>query len=223
VITASKQPLVSWAWRRYVSSKVRAAFRAVWVSGALPRGPAPIIVYANHTNFWDGFVAHEVMRHAERDVYAMMEEVNLQRYRFLRRLGAFSVRRGSASSARESLRHASELLRRPSASVLIFPQGSIQPFEAPLKFERGVELLSRMTGARCVPLAIRYAVFEHEFPDVLVGVGEAHECESSDSMAQRLTVLRDALSSRQSPDGLEPMVRGRASVAQRWDAARGLA
>lgn len=223
MITAAKFAPSTWAWRRYVSYKIRSSFRAVWMSGALPRSDEALVLYANHTNFWDGFVAHEVMRQAGRDPYAMMEEENLRRYRFLRRLGAFSVRRGSPSSARESLRHAASLLQRPGATVLIFPQGQIQPFETALSFERGAELLSRLTKVRCVPMAIRYAMFEHEFPDVLVAVGEPHPGDAAEAMAQRLTALRDDLARRQSPDGLEPMVRGRASVAQRWDAARGLA
>ncbi|MFT3708840.1 MAG: lysophospholipid acyltransferase family protein [Archangium sp.] len=213
MIRDAHSPLLTWAWSRYVHWKMRRSFRGLWVRGELP-ADEPIVLYANHANFWDGFVAHVLVTRANRLGYAMMEEQNLARFRFLRRLGAFSVRRGSASSARESLRHAAALLEKPRATVVIFPQGRIAAFDAPLDLERGAELLARWARVRCVPMAIRYAVFEHEAPDVLVSIGEAHAPTDTTAMASKLEALRSSLASLRSPEELPLQLSGRRSLAE---------
>jgi len=223
MIPARKGGPLGWAWGRYIDHKFRATFRALWTRGALPDAGTPLLVYANHTNWWDGFVAHQLCRAAGWEGYCMMEEQNLTRYRFLARLGAFSVRRGEAGSAVETLRYAKGLLSRPGAAVFLFPQGKLSPFAArPLRFERGLEVLARRSGARCLPLALRYAFFEGERPDVLCEVGPVHaplplaECEA------RLTSLLDAVSAAQDVSEFTPRVQGARGVAETWDRVRGL-
>lgn len=206
---------------RYVAWKVRQAFRAVWIRGTLPEG-GQLLVYANHPGFWDGFIAHQLGAAAGWDAYALMDEQNLERYRFLRRLGAFSVRRGQAASTRQSLRYARELLGRPRGAVFIFPEGELRPGTDPGPLQRGVEVLARWAQPRCLPIAIRYAVFEHELPDVLIEVGEAHGPESLEGFERRLRALVARVAAARSFDGYRVLVEGRRGVAQRWDAVRGV-
>ncbi|HZH02755.1 MAG TPA: lysophospholipid acyltransferase family protein, partial [Myxococcaceae bacterium] len=158
----------------YVRFKVRSAFRGFWVRGALP-ADVPVLAYANHTNFWDGFIVHQLALTSRREGFAMMEEKNLRKYPFLSRIGAFSVRPDDPTSALESLRYAQGLLTRPRATVYVFPEGEHRPFNAgPIRLKRGLELLARRAKVACVPLAIRYAFFEHERPEVLINVGDPH-------------------------------------------------
>ncbi|MBL8913827.1 MAG: lysophospholipid acyltransferase family protein [Archangium sp.] len=213
MIRDARHPVWTKAWSAYVRWKFQRAFRGLWMRGALP-ADEPVVLYANHTNFWDGFVAHLVVQGAAREGYVMMEERNLERFRFLRRLGAFSVRRGSPASARESLRHAAGLLERPRSTVLVFPQGKLEPYRAALHCERGAELLARWARVRCVPMVIRYEVFEHEFPDVLVAVGAPHEPCGPIELAARLSDLRSVVDSIEAPEGLPRLVVGRRSVAE---------
>ena len=223
MITDAKQPLLTAGLGQYVEWKLGRAFRGIWLEGALPESDEGVICYANHASFWDGFLAHLLATRAGRDGYAVMEEQNLARYRFLTRIGAFSIRRNDSQSALETFRYARQVLKRPKAAVFIFPQGKIEPnARPPLKFERGTEVLARLTKARCVPVALRYAFFEHEFPDVLIRVGDAHAPEDQSSMEQRLSALVGALQSIDSVNGLSPLLNGRRGVAEQWDAARGL-
>lgn len=204
----------------YVTAKFRGAFRGLWVRGALPRGE-PLLVYANHTNWWDGFVAHQLSRAAGWDGYCLMEEANLARYRFLARIGAFSIRPHAPDSALESLRYARALLARPAAAVFLFPEGRLAPFGAgPLRLERGVELLARHARARCLPVAVRYAFFEHERPDVLLEVGEPHGPLPLADFAARLSALVQRLAGATSLEGFTRQVAGAGGVAERWDALR---
>jgi len=171
LIHAAKGGPFGWALDAYIGRKFRSAFRGLWVRGTLPTGDGGRLVYLNHSNWWDGFVLHQLGRVAGWDGYCLMEEENLRRYRFLARIGAFSIRRKDAVSSVESLRYAKELLRRPRAALFVFPEGEHRPFGVfPLRLERGVELLARVSKVECVPIGVRYAFFEHERPDVLLGL-----------------------------------------------------
>jgi 1-acyl-sn-glycerol-3-phosphate acyltransferase len=223
MITDAKQPLLTWGLGQYVEWKLRRAFRGIWLGGALPEGDEPVLAYLNHSSFWDGFLAHVLATRSGRDGYAVMEEQNLAKYRFLTRIGAFSIRRNDSHSALQTFRHARAVLKRPKATVFIFPQGRIIPNAAPpLKFERGAEVLAKMAKVRCVPVALRYAFFEHEHPDVLIEVGETHAPEPLAAMESRLNALVSRVQSLQDVSALRPLVRGSRSVAERWDAVRGL-
>lgn len=214
---------LGWALDRYVGWKFRSSFRGLWVRGELPAGDTARLIYVNHSNWWDGFVLHQLCQASGWDGYCLMEEKNLERYRFLSRLGAFSIRPGEASSSLESLRYARELLRRPRAAVCLFPEGELRPFGAlPLKLERGVELLGRVTRAECLPVAVRYAFFEHERPDVLVEVGRPHAAGALAAFQDTLEALVRRLASVTTLEGFSRKVAGVRGVAERWDAVRGL-
>jgi len=224
VIRAAKGGPFGRVLDEYVGWKFRAAFRGLWVRGELPAGEAARLVYVNHTNWWDGFVLHQVAKVAGWDAYCVMEEQNLERYRFLARLGAFSLRRGEPGSSLEMLRYAQELLKQPRAAVCIFPEGTMRPFgELPLHLERGVEVLARVTRVECVPLAIRYAFFEHERPDVLVEVGTAHAAGALSRFQSELEATVRRLAAVTRLDGFQRKVAGASGVAERWDRVRGRA
>jgi 1-acyl-sn-glycerol-3-phosphate acyltransferase len=207
----------------YVRRKVRTSFRGLWLRGELPASSGGLLVYVNHTNWWDGFVLHQLARAAGWDGYALMEERNLARYRFLRHVGAFSLRRGEASSSLETLRYARELLHRPDAAVFVFPEGEHRPpGELPLRLERGVEALARMSQVSSLPVAVRYAFFEHERPDVLFDVGTPHPPLRLGEYERRLEERVVALQAVTRLDGFHRLLGGRRGVAERWDAVRGL-
>jgi hypothetical protein len=222
MIVARKKWLVTPCIGAYVGWKVRAAFRGVWLRGTLPEGPAPLVVYANHGSFWDGFVAHQLCRAGGWDGYCMMEERMLARYPFLASRGAFSIRH-DPRAAFETLRYARRLLAEPRRAVFVFPEGELRPVPTlPLHLERGVEVLARLSAARCVPLAIRYVFLENERPDVLLAIGESHPAAALHEMGTRLGALLESLLEARDTAGFRRLVRGRRSVAARWDAVRGI-
>ena len=223
MIRADKRGLRGWLWARYVDAKVRGAFRGVWARGALPQVEGGLLVYCNHVGFWDGFLAHAMSRASGWDGYCAMEEQNLDRYRFLRHLGAFSVRRKDPTSALETLRYARGLLRTPGAAVFLFPEGELRPAATDLApLERGVEVLARASAATCLPVALRYCFLEGERPDVLLEVGQPHRPEAIEGFQQRLSTLVERVGAARGLEGFEPLVRGGAGMAQRWDGVRGL-
>jgi 1-acyl-sn-glycerol-3-phosphate acyltransferase len=222
MIAARKGGLPTWAVEAYLRTKMRSAFRGLWLRGALPPADAGLLLYANHTNWWDGFVVHALAVAAGWDAYCLMEEKNLERYRFLTRIGAFSVHPSHPGSALASLRYAKGLLQK-QATVVLFPEGEIRPFgESPLRLEGGVEVLARAAEAVCLPLAIRYAFFEDEKPCVLLEVGEAHPPLPLVAFGERLSACVLSLQAVRGLDGFRRLSAGRAGVAERWDRVRGL-
>ncbi|HEV7730735.1 MAG TPA: lysophospholipid acyltransferase family protein [Candidatus Binatia bacterium] len=223
MIRAEKTGPAAWLVERYVQRKTRRAFRGLWVRGELPPRDASLVLYANHSNFWDGFIGSTLCHAAGWDGYCMMEEQQLARYRFLRRLGAFSVRRGDPHSAVETLRYARGLLTRPGTAVILFPEGVLRPSTGVVHpLERGIEVLARSAGVRCLPVGIRYRFFEHELPDVVLAIGAAHEATTLDDVARRLDAVLGELSDARPLSDFRPLVRGARSVMDRWDAVRGM-
>jgi 1-acyl-sn-glycerol-3-phosphate acyltransferase len=125
---------------------------------SLDRG-SPLLVVANHTSWWDGFLVREIhraLRPADPFHTVMLEE-ELQRHPFLRRLGGIGLTRGSTSSLRGLLRTLARLREEsPGALVLFFPQGRLWPgHRRPLGFLPGVRAIRRSLGdATVLPLGI---------------------------------------------------------------------
>ena len=83
----------------------------------------PLIIYANHSGWWDGLVVFEICRQAKLDFYVMMEEKQLKNLFLFRKLGAFSVVRENARKAMESINYAVELLEQSAHDAFDFSAG----------------------------------------------------------------------------------------------------
>ena len=153
---------------------------------------APLVLYANHSSWWDGLVAFQIGRALELDQYAMMEERHLREYPFHRRLGAFSVVRENAREAARSIEYAGELLRGTSRVLWIFPQGVTLPNDVrPLRLYTGAAHIIKQTGTVYVaPVAMRYEFLDDFRPDILVRVGEVERIETGANFnAKKVTGL----------------------------------
>lgn len=220
MIHDAKGGLFGWAIERYLGHKVRRAFRGVWVRGQLPSSEGGLVAYLNHSSFWDGFIAHQIGVLAGWNAFAMMEEVNLARYPFHTRIGAFSVRRGDPRSALETLRYSKKVLSRPRAAVMLFPQGELRSGAALGRLSRGVEVLARTAAVPSVAIALRYVFFEHEHPDVLIEVGVPHAPAPLERYEAELDAVHTRVLEATSTDGFTLAIHGRTSVQHRWDRVR---
>jgi 1-acyl-sn-glycerol-3-phosphate acyltransferase len=138
----------------------------------------PQIIYANHSGWWDGLVIFEICRRANLDFYVMMEEKQLKNLPLFRKLGAFSVIRENPREAVRSINYAVSLLKKePSKTLLIFPQGEIQPNDLrPLKFFSGLSrLVEKTVECNVIPIAIRYEFGGQFKPEIFVSIGKADE------------------------------------------------
>ncbi len=144
----------------------------------------PLIIYTNHSGWWDGLVAFQISRTAKLDSYVMMEEKHLKRFFLFRRLGAFSVVREKPREALKSIEYSADLLKEnPNRTLWIFPQGEILPSDLrPLIFYHGFSRIVVETE-KCftISLAIRYEFTGEYKPEIFVKIGKAEFIESDEN------------------------------------------
>jgi len=111
-IPEKESPVFIWLFYRYVLSLYRRRFRAVWLDDRqLPRTRRATLYIGNHNTWWDALnplLLNE--RVIGKRARAMMDEEQLLRYPFFRRLGVFSINRQHPRKALASLDHAVRLL-----------------------------------------------------------------------------------------------------------------
>lgn len=135
----------------------------------------PLIIYANHSSWWDGLTAFQISREARLDSLVMMEEKQLKRFFLFRLLGAFSVDRENPREALKSCVYAARLLKNnPNLTIWIFPQGEILPNDRrPIGFYNGFsKIISKTDGCQVIPIAIRYEFLGEFKPEIFVKIGE---------------------------------------------------
>lgn len=155
----------------------RRRLAAVHIAG-VPRGigSLPVIMVANHTSWWDGFLLRDVHRRlgAGRPLYTVMLERELARRPFLRRLGAVGIEPGRASSTLALLRGFEEVRTEAGAPwVSFFPQGRIRPsWVRPLGFRPGIEsVLERIGDVVVLPVGLHLEPLNRPAPTAFVSMG----------------------------------------------------
>lgn len=168
-----KHPLLQRVYAWYGRRLLRAAFARVRVGGAPWPAGGPSIALVNHSAWWDPIVAlflsHDLFR---RDGYGIMEGAQLERYRFFRRIGCFGTTSSSLEDARALATLAVDLLKVPTRTLWIFPQGALLPARTTLRFRTGAARIALSTpDAAVVPVAVRYEPGRKQRPELLVRVG----------------------------------------------------
>jgi 1-acyl-sn-glycerol-3-phosphate acyltransferase len=163
-------------FRRIVRGYFRRHFRAVSVQHAerLADARGPLIVYANHSSWWDPMVSILLAGALlpERKHYAPMDAEALKKYPILRKLGIFPVEISSARGAAQFLR-TSEAILAAGGVLWITPQGRFADVREALVFKPGLgALAARVPEATLIPLAIEYVFWDERLPETLLRVGE---------------------------------------------------
>ena len=240
MLTARKNRALNWLiYQTLVYRPARRHFARVRLRQAAPKpernGP-PVVLFANHSSWWDGYMAmllNERVWHL--DTYVMIEEAQLARYSFFRWAGGFSVNRQNARSAAASIAYSAELLnQRQGRMLLIFPQGEILANDRrPVSFYTGIgHLARRVRDGRFYPLALRYEFVGEQRPEAFLSVGaplrfpddSTAPKEITARLAQALTAELDALRDDVIAYRLQSfttLVSGAQSINRLWDALRG--
>ncbi|WP_338540859.1 lysophospholipid acyltransferase family protein [Paenibacillus tundrae] len=248
MIRAAKSKSFNHVFSRYNHYYLlRRRFRSFTLSGSLDphRVPGyemkiepkrPVIYFMNHSSWWDGLLLyHATQQTSVGDHYVMMEEQQLQRFTFFRKLGAYSINRESASAIRESMQYTSELLNA-GKRVWIFPQGEILHQDIrPIQFRPGIGLLLRRSPeAIAVPVTLCHGMVQHDLPEISMRAGlpilENWHAWKSEEIAARLRLAleqqlddhkTELMNSAQGQlQDVTPLIRHRSSTSEKYDAAR---
>lgn len=235
--TIPPRPWIAAGFERYLRWLTGRHFAAVhWHSpggGAAPSPGLPVIFVANHTNWWDGFLACLIGRALGTTFYVLMESRHLARYPFFLRVGALPLDRASAPRAYADLELARGVVA-PGAGLWVFPQGGRRPSaERPAGLERGAAHLALSSGGpvQICPVAFRYGYLGEQLPEAFVWVGPswcvapgtAARHELTEEIARRLGATIDLLDEARNAERIgdfEPLVRGAPSANKRLDRIR---
>jgi 1-acyl-sn-glycerol-3-phosphate acyltransferase len=111
-----------------------------------------------------------------------MDEKQLRKYPFFRKLGAFSVDRSHPRNALNALEYAVDALQQDHSSLYIFPQGKIESeFINPMKFEWGLAWLYRsLPNVDFVPIATTLNTRYSEKPRLFISIGTPMRSNETD-------------------------------------------
>lgn len=178
MITAKKNKFIGRLFAFYHKKLLKKHFYAIHLSGLENlenlKKNIPVILYANHSNWWDGFIAYYLTnRYLKKDDYLMMDIRQMKKYSFFKYVGVFSVNRKVPADALSSVNYAAELLKNTEKYLWIFPQGDMVPQDRrPLKFFSGITKLSEKTGSvNLVPVCFRYEYIMEQRPEVFISIG----------------------------------------------------
>lgn len=132
------------------------AFREVRIVDAVEDDGLPILMFANHFCWWDGFIQYRINQSVfHRRLHAMMLEEQLKKHPILAQCGCFSVRKNSRGML-HSLDYCLDIMRTPGNMLVLFPQGRIESVHvATPGFESGIGyLIDRIGGAFRIVLNI---------------------------------------------------------------------
>lgn len=160
------------------------AFRYKGIENYKKRNPdTPIIMFAPHSNWWDGIVGYNICnRLLKKEIRLMVEELN--RFPLLRRGGAFNVNKKSPQASMEALKYSVEILGYLNNILYIFPQGIIKPPNfRPIEFQSGLAYIAEKAAKKygkvaLMPIAVNYMFLRDNRPEVLVEMGELIELNS---------------------------------------------
>ena len=162
----------------YNRNLLKRRFHSLKISGldflANKNPEIPLIIYANHSSWWDGLIFLEILRRFDFENFVMMEEKQLKKLFLFRRLGAFSVVREKPREAVKSINYAAGLLKiKADRTLLIFPQAEILPNDIrPIRFFNGITRIIEKAGSTyAVPAALRYEFIGKYKPEIFVKIG----------------------------------------------------
>lgn len=199
MIHSSKNKLFEGIFSLYLKRLLRKHFYKIQITGdenyAKLDKSLPTIIYANHSNWWDGFTAFYMAKEIWKiDSYLMMDIEQMRKYGFFKWLGAFSVERNSPRGAVEAIDYSVELLKNSNRFLWIFPQGELLPNDIrPLKFYNGITKISESLGkVNLLPFSMKYEFLGEQRAEVFLKIGEP-DIFSSGSVNDSTNYLQEKL------------------------------
>lgn len=144
------------AMLRGFGAMVRRELRGVWWRGEPP--PGPFVWAANHHSWWDPFVAAALLARLGRTGSLLVQQENLDRYRFARRVGGFGTgehRRGLAHLAAGRV-------------LVIYPEGELRPAGPLGPLAGGAGWYAGRAGVPLWAAATRVLLRGHQAPEAYV-------------------------------------------------------
>ena len=139
MIYPAKNIIIKRCFDAYIRFIVTRNFSKINFNNLVIDKSKPVLLIANHSGFWDGFLIQYVNSQLfKKKFHVMLLEQTAKRFPLFKYAGAFSINKNSKDVV-HSLNFAAQLLNNPENLVLIFPQGKLYSnFITKVEFEKGV-------------------------------------------------------------------------------------
>lgn len=179
MMRAEKDRLRTWLLFRYARWLMRRRFFSVRLYADFAdfqeAATFPLILYGNHSYWWDGLMETLIFDRLRLDYFIMMEEKNLQKFRYFQKTGVFGVDLDSRSGRSQALLYAARLLRTRNLrrTLLLYPHGRlVEDFSEWPPFQGGLEGLLRLVeGVKARPLAKKIHSGRYPLPEAALMIG----------------------------------------------------
>ena len=199
--------------------------------GGLSELGCPVILFANHHYWWDGYLGYWLIRAWGRSMVVWMEAY--RRFPPFRATGALPFPPDDPQVRARTVRRTVQILRTEPAALLLFPEGVLHgDTERLLPFQRSLHWLAcRVPQATLLPLAIHIEPSYHQYPRAYLSVGAPFQSASTDETAwlaeaagavetllrQTRADARAALTDEQhAARGFQVLLRGTLSIHERF-------
>jgi hypothetical protein len=152
--------------------------------GGLSELGRPVILFANHHYWWDGYLGYWLIRAWGRRMVVWME--SYRRFPPFGAIGALPFPPDDPMARARTVKRSVQALRtEPATALLLFPEGTLHgDTERLLPFQRSLHWLAcRVPQATLLPLAIYIEPSYHQYPRAYLSVGAPFQSASTDETA----------------------------------------
>ncbi|TVQ52789.1 MAG: acyltransferase [Phycisphaerales bacterium] len=186
LIPADPSPRVRRGFAWYSRRLVRKSFYALRIAREteslardLNRDRAPVLIAMSHASWWDpiiGLLLHEAYL-PDRNACAPMDAEQLERFRFMRKLGIFGINPDDPASLDAMQSYVDQWFHandRPA--IWITPQGRFTDVREPIRLRPGAAALAAShPEAKVLTVAAEYTFWQDQKPEIFVRFAR---CES---------------------------------------------
>lgn len=150
MILAKRNVLISRLFAIVLKRILAKRFHQITVAKIPMRKDHSILLLCNHFSWWDGFLAGQLIdSYFLKNFHIMMQEDHIEKRKWLRYLGGFSIKKSSRESLK-SLQYAAVLLNDSHNSVVLFPQGALNSMHCEqMDLAKGYEYLIKNIKGDC--------------------------------------------------------------------------
>jgi hypothetical protein len=152
--------------------------------GGLSELGRPVILFANHHYWWDGYLGYWLIRAWGRRMVVWME--SYRRFPPFGAIGALPFPPDDPMARARTVKRSVQALRtEPATALLLFPEGTLHgDTERLLPFQRSLHWLAcRVPQVMLLPLAIHIEPSYHQYPRAYLSVGAPFQSASTDETA----------------------------------------
>lgn len=184
LIRATPRPgfarVFAWYARRLLRSRfhrVRATTGTRQLLHALDADPRPLVICCTHSSWWDPLVGLVLQRELlpSRAAFSPMDAAQLRRFAFFRKVGLFGIDPDHPASLAAMTDYVAELAGAHDRFTLaLTPQGRFADPRERVRVRPGAAAVAaRLRGARVLCVAVEYAFWQDQKPEVFVHAAEA--------------------------------------------------